>query len=88
MNFETLTLIVTPIFKKPSLDLDDNYRPISNLPFLWKIMEKSVFIKLQKYLHTRLISDMFQSGFNTLHSTDSALLKVGDTIALVLLGLS
>lgn len=94
MNFATLTLIVTPILKKPSLDraVYDNYRPISNLPFLSKILliSKS-FIKMQNYLHTHLISDIFQSGFNALHSTESALLNVGDTgdtIALVLLDLS
>ncbi|XP_074472561.1 uncharacterized protein LOC141756597 [Sebastes fasciatus] len=36
---------VTPILKKPGLDRDDsnNYRPISNLPFLSKILERAAF---------------------------------------------
>lgn len=91
---------VTPILKKLSLDsaVYANYRPISNLSFLSKILEKTVFIQLQHYLHINSISDIFQSGFKPLHSTESDLLKVfndilttkdaGDTMALVLLDLS
>ncbi len=91
---------VTPICKKPSLDTADysNFRPISNLLFVSKILEKIVFRQLQSYLSTNCISDIFQSGFKSLHSTESALLKVfndvltstdsGNTMALVLLDLS
>ena len=40
------TAIVKPLLKKPSLDQDDlkNYRPISNLPFLSKVAEKTRFV--------------------------------------------
>lgn len=36
---------VTPLLKKTNLDrsIIDNYRPISNLPFLGKILEKVVY---------------------------------------------
>ena len=44
--------IVTPILKKPNLDADDleNYRPISNLPFIGKLLEKVVTKRLSAYL--------------------------------------
>ncbi|WP_419591906.1 hypothetical protein, partial [Thiolapillus sp.] len=46
------TAIVKPLLKKPSLDknLLKNYRPISNLPFLSKILEKVVLHKLLSHL--------------------------------------
>lgn len=73
---------VSPIPKKPSPDpaVYSNFRPISNLPFLSKILEKIVFMQLQNYLNRNGISDIFQSGFKTLHSTETALLKVFNDI--------
>ncbi len=58
---------VTPIRKKPSLDtaVYSNFRPISNLRFLSKILQKIVLMQLQIYLSTNCISDIFQSGFKS-----------------------
>ena len=44
--------IITPILKKPNLEKDDlsNYRPMSNLPFISKTLEKVVASRLTKYL--------------------------------------
>ena len=41
-----LQALVTPILKKPSLDANDlrNFRPVSNLPFVSKILERVVFL--------------------------------------------
>ena len=43
---------VTPILKKPSLDKEvfKNYRPVSNLNFISKILERVVAIQLQSHL--------------------------------------
>ena len=73
---------IQPLLKKPSLDPNDhnNYRPISKLPFLSKVLEKIVFTQISAYLHSFTILDKFQSGFRTLHSTESALLKVNNDI--------
>ena len=40
---------VTPLLKKTGLDADDfkNYRPVSNLPYLSKIIEKCIVAQLQ-----------------------------------------
>ena len=44
--------VVTPLSKKPNLDSDmlKNYRPVSNLPFISKIIEKAVLTQLQEHL--------------------------------------
>ena len=49
---------VIPTIKKPGLDPDDpnNYCPISNLPFLSKILERAVAAQLQHHMsHQRAL---------------------------------
>lgn len=53
-----------------------NYRPISNLPFLGKILEKAVYQQLHVYLSHNNFFDVYQSGFRINHSTKTALLRV------------
>ena len=42
--------IITPLLKKPGLDTNDmkNFRPVSNLSFISKILEKVALIELEK----------------------------------------
>uniref|UniRef100_A0A8C1LVL1 Reverse transcriptase domain-containing protein n=1 Tax=Cyprinus carpio TaxID=7962 RepID=A0A8C1LVL1_CYPCA len=91
---------VTPLLKNPSLDDRDfnNFQPISTLPFITKILEKTVLYQLQSFLNSNQILETFQSCFKTLHSTESALLRVsndillatdaGDSVILILLDLT
>ncbi len=92
--------VIQPLLKKPNLDpLElNNYRPISKLPCLAKILEKVVYSQLMSFLSRHEIFDKFQSGFRVGHSTESALLRVvndlriirdaGNAAALILLDLS
>jgi len=74
----------------------NNYRPISNLTFLSKVI-KSV-IHLNKYLINNNPNESLQSAYKSCHSTETALVRVkndimmsidqGKPVILVLLDLS
>ena len=72
--------IVTPLLKKPGLDPNDlkNFRPVSNMPFISKILEKVVLTQLQKHLSENELHEIRQSAYRKNHSTETALLSVVD----------
>ena len=47
-------VIIIPMLKKPGLDTADmaNFRPVSNLPFMWKVTERAAL--LGSYMNTYL----------------------------------
>ena len=57
-----------------------NYRPISNLPFLSKILEKVVLHKLLSHLQENNLSNPFQSAYRAGHSTETVLLRIVNDI--------
>ncbi|CAJ1066411.1 coagulation factor VII [Xyrichtys novacula] len=75
--------VVRPLLKKTGLDpsLCASFRPISNLPYLSKILEKVVYNQLLPFLEDNGITELFQSGFKALHSTESALLNVSNDMS-------
>ena len=69
-----------PLFKKgDKLDVS-NYRPISLLSSLSKILEKVVDIRTVKFLKAHNIFSNFQFGFREKHNTEHALLNFADKV--------
>jgi len=72
--------IIRPRIKKPGLDPSDpsSYRPISNLSFISKLVERAVHRQLSNYVESNSLLPVVQSGFRRLHSrpTETAVLKV------------
>ena len=92
--------IVQPLLKKPSLDREilKNFRPVSNLSFLSKIIEKVIAARLLDHMTENNLMDPLQSAYRKGHSTETALLRVhndivsavdkGNGVGLILLDLS
>ena len=76
------TAIVTPILKDNSKDPDEyrNYRPVSSLPFLSKVVEKAIHEQLSEYIESNNLHAKYQSAYRQSHSCETAMLKVVDTI--------
>ena len=54
---------VVPLFKKGKAEEMDNYRPISILPSVSKILERAVYIQLYAYLQSNKVLSPYQCGF-------------------------
>ena len=74
--------VITPLLKKPNLphNILKNYRPVSNLPFLSKILEKAVSNQMKTHRATNNLDVPLQSAYRQFYSTETALLKVQDDI--------
>ena len=66
---------VTPIIKNSSLD-KSNYRPISNLSYISKTLERVVCSQLLNYLDKHKLLNKFQSAYTTHNITETALTRV------------
>jgi len=64
---------ITPVFKKGDCQTFDNYRPISLLPILGKILEKILYLRLYDFLISQKVIYDKQFGFRSGHSTSHAI---------------
>jgi len=66
--------VVRPLLKKSGLDAVDlkNYRSVSNLSFLSKLLEKVVQVRLQAFLDGNDLMPCAQSAYRKYHSTETA----------------
>ena len=65
---------VIPLFKKGQRSMLDNYRPISILPVVSKLMERIMYDQMYEYLNQNNLFSKHQFGFRPYHSTTTTLL--------------
>ena len=77
---------VRPALKKKGLDSDvlGNYRPISNLTFLSKIIEKCVNRQLVAFVNSQNLFAELQSGYRKTHSCETAITKIHNDILMMI----
>ena len=73
------TAKVIPVFKKDSKLDYSNYRPISLLSNIEKILEKLMYRRLYTFLNNNIIYDL-QFGFRKQYSTSHALISINENI--------
>ena len=69
---------ILPLLKKAIRDCEilKNFRPVSNLSFLSKLIERIVCVQLVDHLKINDLYEVYQSAYRQLHSTETALLCV------------
>ena len=71
---------VIPVYKAGKVNQIGNYRPISILPVISKLIERVVQVQVVKHLREHNILNPFQFGFRKGHSTETASISLTDTI--------
>ena len=99
-GFALKETLIMPIRKKLNFTVNDigNYRPVANISFISKVVERVVADQLQVYLDETNALDPFQLGFSPHDGTETALVALlddllreanrGETSLLVLLDIS
>ena len=69
---------IKPLIKKPGLDSETlkNYRPVANLKFLAKTVDRVCSSQIQDYLIENNLNGKIQSAYRSNHSTETALVHV------------
>ena len=72
---------VTLLLKKEGLEqIPRNFRPISNLNFVSKILEKSVMNQFMKHCSSHSLQSKHNSAYKPYHSTETILLKISSDV--------
>ena len=77
--------LVRPLLKKLNLDLlERNYRPVSNLSYVSKLVECVTAAQLVNHIERHNLKEVHQSAYCAFHSMETALLKVKTDVIKVL----
>ena len=75
------TAIIKPLLKKVGLDLiTKNYRPISNLPFMSKLVEKCMLTQFNKHCEDNQLMPDYQSAYRSNYICETSLVKLVSAI--------
>ena len=73
--------IIRPLLKKAGLDLvKKNYRPVSNLSFLSKVIEKAMLKQFNEHCDNYGLLPDYQSAYRSNYSCETSLLKLTNDI--------
>ena len=78
--------LVTPIIKDQSKSSEDykNYRPVSDLPFLSKVLEQVIYQQLSNHIEINGLHCKYQSSYRKHHSCETSMIRmVGDIQSMV-----
>ena len=78
--------VLSPLLKKRDLDFEtfSNFRPITNLKFLSKVIDKVAAERLWEYVRVNGLDETLQSAYKKQHSCEAALLRVQNDIMMAL----
>jgi hypothetical protein len=69
--------VVKPLLKKQNLPLEfKNYRPISNLIFLSKILEKAALQQIVNFIESNCLLPAYQSAYRKYHGVETAMIHM------------
>ena len=75
------TAIIRLLLKKVGLDpIMKNYRPVSNLPFMSKLVEKCMLAQFNKHCEDNLLMPDYQSTYRSNYSCETSLVKLVNDI--------
>ena len=73
--------IIHPLLKKPRYDLMcSKYRPVSNLPFLSKVVEKAALKQFITHCDENSLLLSYQSAYRRNYSCETALVELSDDL--------
>ena len=70
--------IITPVVKDESKSADDfkNTRPVNNLPFISKVVERVMYLQLNYYIESNGMHAVHQSSYRAHHSCETGMVRV------------
>ena len=75
------TAVVRPLIKKIGLELiKQNFRPVSNLVFISKIVERAMLLQLSQHCQDFNLQPDYQSAYRPDYSCEMAVLKISNDI--------
>ena len=73
--------VVRPLLKKIGLELiNSNYRPVSNLPFISKVVERCMLLQLSRHCEDFNLQPDYQSAYRENYSCETAVLRISNDI--------
>ena len=82
MLYSLKVAVLKSLLKKQDADFEQlqNFRPISNLTFVSKLIEKAVSLQLNDHILRHYLDETFQSAYKAFHTTETALVRVNNDI--------